>query len=273
MPFLNQRMLKLVLGVLGLYALIVLGLFLFQRRFIYYPQELPGPPRDLWEPPLELIRFEAEDGIELYGLYVPASKPQHPTVLIAHGNGGHLQNWSSLVLDYSALGVGALLFDYRGYGWSGGEPTERGIQMDAAAALQYLLKRGIKMEQIVLHGISLGTGVLTPVAARHPQVRALILQSGFTSLVDIAQESMRLVPVRWLLRDRYDNLAWTEKIRCPVLLLHGRQDRLIPEQHSQTLLAHLNKQSKLHLVPGYGHNDLSGWPEYWDTIDQFLKTP
>jgi pimeloyl-ACP methyl ester carboxylesterase len=159
--------------------------------------------------------------------------------------------------------------DLRGYGWSAGSPSEEGWRKDATAAFDHLVGRGIAPERIVVHGVSIGTGPAMWLAERR-ELSGLILQSPFTSLASVAQRTFFFVPCRLLLRDRYDNLAAAPAITDPVLIIHGTADGIVAPGHSERLAAAFPDPVRRVTAPGYGHNDLSYWDEYWPTITGFV---
>lgn len=227
---------SLVLVVVLAYLGLVVLMYQNQNRLVYTPSyTLATTPlsgglayEDVW--------LDTEDGERLHGWYIP-SEPANGTVLFFHGNGGNVSHYLDRAGLYHRLGWNTLLFDYRGYGQSSGTPSEAGIYQDAAAAWAELVeRRGIPPERIVVAGYSLGGAVAVWTATTyHP--RALILESTFTSLPDVGAEHYPLLPVGLILRDHYPTLERMASLRVPVLILHSRDDRLIPFQQGQQLYA------------------------------------
>lgn len=253
-----------------LYGVVVLAAWIFQRRLIYFPEPLAGPPAPDSSGKMEFVSFRSSDGVRITALFVRPPTDRAPVVLFAHGNAGNIVGWRDALRPYERMGAGGLLLDPRGYGWSEGSPNEAGWQLDAEAALQWLELRGIPASRVIVHGVSIGGGMAVPLAARHP-VRGLVLQSAFTSLSDAAAETYPFLPVRLLLRDRYDNLALAPDVRCPVLLLHGSTDSLVDVDHARRLQAAFGSRATLCLAPGCGHNDVAAWPEYERTLTKFVQ--
>ncbi len=267
-----RRLLMTLLWALPvLYLAIVGAAWAVQRKLIYFPDRLEGEPRLDTAYGAHLVTFPSGDGVRITGLYAPPRDATGPVVLIAHGNAGSLPSWEPMLGDYVGEGVGGLLLDLRGYGWSEGSPSEEGWALDGEAAVEWLRGQGIETRRLVLHGVSIGCGVVLPLAAKH-RVRGVVLQSPFSSLASVAKEHFGFLPVGWILRDRYDNLAAAPGVSCPVLLVHGEADREVPCDHSRRLAAALDGRSTLVLAPRFGHNDLESWPGYWPALNSFLAS-
>jgi hypothetical protein len=232
----------LLVGVLLLlYIALVAFVYIYQDSLVYFPS------RDLEQTPADLgisyedVWLEAEDGVRLHGWYLPAPVPR-ATALYLHGNGDNIAANLDDAATLHDLGLNVLLIDYRGYGLSAGEPSEPGLYRDAVAAWRYLTDtRQQPPESIVLVGHSLGGAVATWLATQHNPA-ALVLMSTFTALPDVGAEQYPLLPVRMLSRNHYPTLTRLRAINAPVLITHGRDDPVIPLEHSQQLYAALDDQ-------------------------------
>jgi hypothetical protein len=222
---------------------------------VYQPSRYPEGqwnPRDL---AFEDSWFTSSDGTRLHGWYCPAREPR-AVVLVTHGNAGNLSDrWWKMRMLQQQVGVASMIFDYRGYGRSDGAPTEAGVLADARAARKWLAERtGVAERDIVLLGESLGGGVAVDLAARDG-ARALVLESTFTSLPDLAASKLPYTPVRYVMRNRLDSLAKIGDYRGPLLIAHGEDDPLIPIDHARQLFrASASKPKYLLTIPGAGHN-------------------
>ena len=214
--------------------------------------------------------FQSSDGTRLHGWYAPANEPR-AVVLFAHGNAGNVTCLRQVLeVFHDRMNTSILVFDYRGYGRSGGSPTdprmEAGIVADARAARQWLANRaGIPEQDIVLTGHSLGGGVVVNLAAQDG-ARGLVLVNTFTSLTD-AEASH--VPLRPLLQLHLDSLATISKYKGPLLQTHGDADTVIPFEFGQKLFSAANEPKQFIPVPGGGHNDLLS-PVFITALDHFL---
>ena len=226
------------------------------RRFLYYPERLaarlPLPPHaagaeEAWIPTV--------DGETLHGVYWPAPAGR-PTVLFFHGNAGHAFGWALVHEDLAALEAGLLVVDYRGYGKSSGRPTEVGLALDADASLDWLVARGVATPDVVLFGKSLG-GAVAVELARKAAVLGLVLESTFTSIPAVARHLFPVFPVGDLFPDRFDSLSKMPEVRCPIFVVHGRDDALIPVEEGQRLFDAATGRRDLWIVGGADHNDVS----------------
>lgn len=266
----------------GVYGALILALFAFQSHLVYYPNL---PSRELVATPdriglsYESVAITTADGVTLDGWFVAArTEPSSAgrngargVVLFFHGNAGNISHRLESLKIFSDLGMETLIFDYRGYGRSQGKPSEAGTYADAEAAWRYLTElRRIPAERIVFFGRSLGAAVAAHLAMRHPP-QALILESAFTSVPDLAAELYPFFPVRWLARFAYDTKTYLRSVSCPVLIVHSRDDEIIPFANGQKLYA-AAKEPKRFLELQGGHNDafLRSGRTYVDGLEAFL---
>ena len=251
-----NNLLYILIAAVLIYAALAGYVYLMQPRLIYYP-DMPG--RDIQITP-EAIGLEYEDisltttdGEQLHGWFVP-----HPsaraTLLFAHGNAGNISHRLDSIRMFHGLGLNVFIFDYRGYGLSSGSTTEQGTYHDVDAAWHYLLEeRGLGPESVVLFGRSLGAAVIADLAAR-TRPGAVILESAFTSVPDMAARIYPWLPVRWLASYRYDNAAKIREISVPILVIHSRDDEIIPFEQGEQLFAAANEPKQMLELSG-GHND------------------
>ncbi len=243
-------------------SLLAAWLFLrwFERANVFQPS------RSLWSDPsvlgipFEDVRLTTADGVELSAWFLPAA-PESPrgdlAVLISHGNGGNISHRLSLCGALAELGLNILLYDYRGYGRSSGRCSEHGTYLDAEAALNWLNTRGFNDSAVLAYGESLGGGVAAELARRRPNLRALVLQSTFTSIPDIGEELFPFLPVRMVGVIRYDTRAKLPEIRVPILILHSRDDTLIRFHHAERNFEAANPPKWLREIRG-DHNEQPG---------------
>jgi fermentation-respiration switch protein FrsA (DUF1100 family) len=237
------------------YAVILLLVFLFQSRLVYFPQfarELVATPRGAGLD-YEDVQLHTADAERLHAWWTPA-RAARGVVLIFHGNAGNISHRIDYLTMFNRLGYATLIIDYRGYGKSSGTPSEAGTYRDAEAAWQYLMEtRKFKPQDVVILGESLGGGIATWLALQHPP-RALVLASTFTSAPDLGAQVYPWLPVRLLARIDYNSRERIQQITAPVLVAHSRNDDIIPFSHGQALFEAAHEPKQLLELRG-GHND------------------
>jgi uncharacterized protein len=253
------------------YLIVVLIVMMLENSLIFFPSRYPDGDWRTVGMPVEDAWFQAADGTRLHGWYVAHERPR-AVVLFCHGNGGNVAYWSEALRNlYSQAGVSVLLFDYRGYGRSEGTPDEAGVLADARAARTWLAQRaGITEQEVVLMGRSLGGAVAVDLAAAQP-ARALILESTFTSLPDVAAHHYRWLPVRLLIRTRFDSLGKIGNYHGPLLQSHGTADTIVPFPLGRRLFDAANEPKQFIAIPGGDHNESPG-RGYYRTVAEFLDS-
>lgn len=274
--FLPARLTALIppfLLALGAYAVLLVAVYLGQERLLYLPElagrTLTATPRDIGLD-YETVWLTADDGVRLNGWYVTTASPR-ATLLFFHGNAGNIAHRLDSLRIFHDLGLAVLIIDYRGYGQSEGTPSEAGTHLDALAAWRYLTEsRGEPPQRIVLFGHSLGAALAAWLAAEK-QPGALIMESAFTSVPDLAAELYWWLPARRLARLHYATRDYLARVRCPVLVVHSEEDEIIPYRHGRALYA-AARSPKAFLTLRGDHNAgflLSG-ADYVKGLDAFL---
>lgn len=247
--------------VVLLYAVFAAFAWFASDRMIFLP---PTPPS--YTPTrLPIVLVPGENGASIATLYLP-NPSARLTVLYSHGNAEDLGHVAPLLEEYRRAGFAVLAFDYRGYGAStGGPPTAHGATRDMEAVYHHAVSTlGIPPSRIVLHGRSVGSGPATELAARLP-IAGLVIESGFVSAFRVMTR-VSLLPF-----DRFHNLRHVRNVRCPVLVIHGREDEVIPWSHGQRLFDAANEPKTALWVDGAHHNDvlLVAAPRYWAALQAF----
>jgi fermentation-respiration switch protein FrsA (DUF1100 family) len=246
-------------GIVLLAVVVVLAasvglLWVFQRRLIYLPSGRVPPAASVL-PGAEEVTFETADGLRLRGWFVPGGRRPGPAVLVCNGNGGNRAMRAPLAAALSRMGLGVLLFDYRGYGGNPGRPSEEGLAADARAALGYLAGRPeVDPARVVVFGESLGAAVALRLATERPPA-ALVLRSPFASLAEVGRVHYPVLPVSWLLRDRFDAATLAGRLDAPLLVVAGGRDRIVPVGHSRRLFAAAPQPKRLVVLAHADHND------------------
>ena len=237
-PLIGCSIGRLVLGIallIGvLYVLAGIALYAFQNRLIYLPAAAIKTTPAAVGMYYEEVALVASDGVRLTGWHLPLADARG-TVLFCHGNAGNISHLLAVAAAAHRLGLGILLFDYRGYGRSEGVPAEEGTYRDAAAAWDYLVSEtGVPPKRIVVIGRSLG-GPIAARLARDKTPAALFLEATFTSIPELGRELYPIFPVGLIARYEYPTLEDLKQVQCPVLVSHSRDDRLIAFAHGQRL--------------------------------------
>lgn len=245
-----------LLGFLVACWLALVGVaWVFQRRLVYFPFDSKVPPAATVIPGSEEITIRTEDGLDLGGWFVPSGGGKRPVVLVFNGNAGDRSHRAPLARALVRAGFSVLLFDYRGYGGNPGSPSERGLFADARAARAFLDARDdVDGRRIVYFGESLGCAPAVALALEHPP-RALVLRSPFTSLADVGRWHYPFLPVRLLLTDSFPSLGRIPRVRSPVLVVAGENDRIVPPSHSRRVFEAAAGPKRYVSIPGADHND------------------
>jgi fermentation-respiration switch protein FrsA (DUF1100 family) len=243
------------------------------ERFLYYPDRIPSDtPPPPWASGATEVWLEAVDGVRIHGLRWPGPEDR-PALLYLHGNAQEVYSWSLVHRELSPLECSELLIDYRGYGKSGGRPGEEGLYLDGRAALDRLAGEGFADEDIIVFGKSLGGGVACDICRRR-DMKALILESAFTSLYSVANNLFPFVKGYKPEVGAYNSLEKLGEIHCPVMVIHGDADTLIPVEEGLSLFDAAMEPKELFVVAGAGHNDVSmiAGPEYGRRIRAWLDS-
>ena len=261
---------QILLFLSAIYAGIVALLYFLQPHFIYFPQrKLIANPGEIGLR-YEKIIFEALDGVRLSGWFIP--HPEHRAVILfCHGNGGNISSLIESVKILHDLGLSTFVFDYRGFGESQGKTTEQGTYHDIEGAWNYLIyQRRIAPDEIIVLGRSLGGAIAAWLIQKYTP-KALILESTFTSAYDVAAQSYPFLPLKLFMRYRYNTIDYLKQAKCPVLIVHSRDDELIPFQQGKDLFEAANNPKEFVEIKG-SHNDgvLISAKTYSEGLDQFF---
>ena len=249
-----KKMITFVVIFAGAYAGMLLLLFLVQRSLLYHPSKSAFDMVELRALGFDLVAYETSGGLRLQSLYRKSAKDGR-TILYFHGNAGHAGHRAQKVRPYLDAGYGVFLAGYRGYGPNLGKATEKALYEDAAEALNYLKEKGILEEKVILYGESLGTGVAVNLA-QSGKFAALVLESSFPSIAEVAQSQFPVFPVKYLVRDRYDSDRKIAAAGAPLLFLHGFDDTTVPIRFGRALFAAAPEPKEFVEFADAGHNDL-----------------
>jgi fermentation-respiration switch protein FrsA (DUF1100 family) len=290
-PFLYKRfkkgrwmsvLLSILSVALAVYVGLIVLLYIFQSRMIFYPYR----PHD-YRPeevglPYQSVQLTASDGLHLDAWYIPAEEAEF-TVLFCHGNAGNISHRLDTLLLFHDLGLNCLIFDYRGYGRSEGRPSEQGVYRDAHAAWDWLTEQQqIPPGRILVFGRSLGGSVAARLAAdlaeqNSPPPAALVLESAFTSVTDMGKHYYPWFPIRWFARFQFDTVDAVKRVQSPILVIHSPEDEIVPFKFGQKLYESASQPKVFAQISGT-HNegfleDFQTYKMLWRKWIQSLKKP
>jgi len=251
---------KMVLSLLLIYACLLLFVYLFSDRIIFCGQG----QRPSYEDGPEILKIETKDGGKISALYLSEPNSEF-TILYSHGNAEDIGDIREVLEAFRNKGFSVLAYDYRGYGTSDGTPSEKTAYEDIEAAYEYLVgKLGCPPERIIALGRSVGGAVAMHLACRE-KLAGLILEGPFVTAFRVATH-VPLLPF-----DKFRNIDKIKEVHCPILIIHGKDDRIVPFWHGKKLFEAANEPKLKFWVDEAGHNDLF-WvagPRYWDIIKEF----
>ncbi len=271
-PVALKRMIALILaGLLLGYVLLVAFVYLRQAKMLYFPvRQIDATPADV-NLPFDEITLQTADGVHISAWYIPS--PQTRGFLVfCHGNAGNISHRLDSIRLFHEMELSVLIFDYRGYGKSEGEPAEKGMYLDAEAAYDFLVTvKGAAPSRIIVFGRSLGSAVAAELAMRRT-AGALIIESGFTSVPDLGRKFFPHMPVKLISRFHYATIDKVGRLHLPKLFIHSPEDEIVPYAQGRELFAAAGEPKEFLTIHG-DHNGgflLSG-DSYLHGIERFLE--
>ena len=209
-----------------IYLFILISTYLFQRNLLYHPSE-NNYFGDQLLVSVEKVKIKTKDNIELLSWYHSKNNNDYKTILFLHGNAGTLENRIHKINHFRDMNINFLLVAWRGFSGNKGKPTEENLYEDARSAVKWLESKGIKENNIIIYGESLGTGIATEIA-QNKNFAGVILESPFTSMIEAAKNKYPYLPVKFLLKDKYESNKKIKNIQSPILIMHGKVDNIVP---------------------------------------------
>ena len=272
----DMRTLATILTIaISIYALLALMLYLFQDRMVFLSnlpgRELTASPRDIGLV-YEDVSLTTSDNERLHGWYIPAENSRG-VVLFFHGNAGNISHRLDSIRIFHEIGLSTLIIDYRGYGQSTGKTNEQGTYLDAQASWDYLVnRRGISPDRIVIFGRSLG-GAIGAWLGAHTTPAGVIIESCFSSGVDMARRLYPFLPAHLLTRLRYPVVDYASQLSSPVLVIHSKDDEIIPFSMGQAIYAAVSQQKEfLQLRGDHNNGFLISYEDYVAALKDFIQT-
>ncbi|MDJ0514019.1 MAG: alpha/beta hydrolase [Methyloceanibacter sp.] len=260
---------ELIAWGVAIYALICAVVYFANRAFIYFPDPARVVPAQIGLTGVKEVELVTADRVALVGWYAPAQKGK-PTILYFHGNASNAANRAPRIAAIAQDGFGLLYLNNRGYGGSGGKPTEKKNTADAITAYDYLVSLGVPADSIVAYGESLGSGQAIALATKR-LLAAIVLESPLTSVIDVAKGTYFWLPLNLLIADTYNNEENIRNVRTPVLVLHGQRDGVISVEMGKRLFRAANEPKRIKIFPSGRHVDLFEHGA-WEDTKHFLAS-
>ncbi len=267
-----RRMILIVLcGLVLAYALLVAFVYLRQAKMLYFPtRQIEATPENL-NLSFDEVTLQTSDGVHISAWYIPSPKARG-FLVFCHGNAGNISHRLDSIRLFHEMDLSVLIFDYRGYGKSEGEPSEKGMYLDVEAAYDFLVNvKGAAPSRIIVFGRSLGSAVAAELAMRRT-AGALIIESGFTSVPDLGRKFFPHMPVKLISRFHYATIDKVGRLHLPKLFIHSPDDEIVPYAHGKSLFAAATEPKEFLTIHG-DHNGgflLSGY-DYLHGIGRFLE--
>jgi len=258
----------LVWYIIGGIVLLSLFVYFFQEKFIFRPEKLRPDFQFRFDIPFREYFFEIEPGVQINGLHFFRENPKG-LILYFHGNTRSIKGWAKYARDFYRYDYDVVLIDYRGFGKSTGRRSEKEMLGD----MQFVydrLREQYGEDHLIVYGRSMGSGFATKLASDN-RPRYLILDSPYFNFLKVIERFLPLLPVRIVLRYHLRTDQWIRKVKCPVYIIHGTRDRLIPIRHSEGLQRLNPRQITLIRIHGGRHNNLPSFDEYHNFVRDILK--
>ena len=261
-----------ILTVILFYILLIIIVFFFQRNLLYHPSVDNYLKDSLVTEPtkIEKVKITTEDKIDLIGWFYNKNIKKFKTIVFFHGNAGSLRNRTYKLNHFKDLDVNFLIIAWRGFSGNLGKPNEKGLYEDARSAVRWLNMKGIQDKNIILYGESLGAAIAIEIA-QNKRYAGVILESPFTSMINMGKKYYPFFPVSFLLKDKYESYKKINKVSVPVLIMHGKVDKIVPYVMGKKMYE-LANQPKFFYSQEYGDHMVEYDEELLLALRQFIKS-
>ena len=229
---------KLIISILVIYLVLLIFLYFYQGKLLYHPTVNSDTEIDNLIPKIEKVNITTSDNLNLLGWFHKKDISKN-TILFLHGNAGSLENRIYKLNHFENFDLNFLIIAWRGFSGNSGKPNEKGLYDDAKSAVNWLKSKGIKEENIILYGESLGSAVAIEIA-QNKKFAGIVLESPFTSMVEMGKKYYSFFPVSLLLKDRYESINKIKNIHIPVLVMHGKKDSIVPFEMGKKIYTSAN---------------------------------
>jgi len=265
-----QQWMLIGIIIISLYIVISVLLYYLQDYFLFKPEKLPEDFQFYYEnQEIEEYNIETRDGAVLNGLHFKIENPKG-VVLYLKGNSKSIKGWGKFAVDFTRNDYEVVMLDYRGFGKSTGRRTQKALKRDLQLVYDKI-KSQVDEKYIILYGRSLGSGLATKLGSIN-NPRMLILDAPYYSLTKVAARYAPFMPLSWLIKYPLPTYKWLKYVRCPIHIIHGTDDKLIPYKTS-VKLSHINpERSRLYSVIGGGHKNLNNFESYHKMLREILNS-
>ncbi len=256
--------------VIGIYVVISILLYYLQDFFFFKAEKLSADFKFYYEnQEIQEYNITTRDGGILNGLHFKIAKPKG-VVLYLKGNSKSIKGWGKFAVDFTRNGYEVVMMDYRGFGKSKGRRNQKALKRDAQLVYD-TLKQHVAEKHIIVYGRSLGSGLATKLASINSP-RMLVLDAPYYSLTKVAGRFMPFMPLSWLIKYPLPTYKWLKYVQCPIHIIHGTDDQLIPYKTSVKLSKIKPEITKLHTVIGGGHKNLNNFKSYHEMLEGILNS-
>ena len=263
---------NIILVAVSFYILLLTLVFFFQRSLLYHPSvdnylkdESSNKPTEI-----ERVKITTVDKIDLAAWFYNKDIKKLKTILFFHGNAGSLENRTYKLNHFKNLNVNFLIIAWRGFSGNRGKPNELGLYRDAESAIKWLKSKGVIEQNIIIYGESLGTGVAVEVA-QNKNYAGIILESPFTSMINLGKKYYPFFPVRFLLKDKFESYKKITNVSVPVLIIHGKVDKIVPFTMGKKMYE-LSNEPKFFYSQEYGDHMVDYDEKLLLTLKKFIQS-
>ena len=250
-----------------IYFFIVVLTYIFQKNLLYHPKENNYFNSKLLVS-VEKVKVLTQDNINLISWYHEKDINNYKTILFLHGNAGSLENRIHKINHFKDMNVNFLIIAWRGFSGNKGKPNESGLYEDARSAIRWLTSKGVEEKNIIIYGESLGTGVAVEIA-QFQNFGGIILESPFTSMIDVGKEKYPFLPVKIILKDRYESNKKIKNIKIPIMIMHGKLDNIVPF-HMGEKMYQLASEPKYSYFSDYDNHMMEYNKKLLETLKSFI---
>ena len=248
------------------YFLITVFLYFYQRKLLYHPNINSFDTHSI-NHKIEKVLISSKNDLIAWHY---KNNESYKTLVFFHGNAGGLSNRVYKLNELSKLKLNYLIFAYRGFNGNSGKPTEEGLYEDADRAINWLKSKGIYEKDIILYGESLGTAIAIH-TGQFKNFSGIILEAPFTSMIDVGQKYYPIFPVKFLLKDKYENKNKIKNLKSPILVLHGKKDKIVPFHMGEKVFREAN-EPKFSYFPEYDDHMMEYNESLIKELDKFFKS-